>query len=70
MCVTSLRKDSTWLTKRTNDPKQPLQGFTMIAPETDQETDDFCRTYEMADPETQRMIRLSFELAIAQLWMR
>jgi len=55
-----------WLTKRTNDPKQPLQGFTMIAPETDQEVDDFCRTYEMADPETQRMIRLSFELAIAQ----
>ena len=38
----------------------------MIAPETDEEVHDFCRTYEMADPETQRMIRLSFELAIAQ----
>ena len=55
-----------WQNLRTDDPKQPISGFTMIAPETDEEVDDFCRTYEMADPETQRMIRLSFELAIAQ----
>ena len=48
------------------DPKQPLQGFTMLAPDSDEEIDDFCRTFEVADPETQRMIRLSFELAIAQ----
>jgi hypothetical protein len=54
-----------WVTHRTNDPKQPMAGFTMLAPETDEEIDDFCRTYAMADPETQRMIRLSFELAIA-----
>jgi len=55
-----------WVTRRTNDPKQPMSGFTMLAPEADAEIDDFCRTYEMADPETQRMIRLSFELSIAQ----
>ncbi|HEY8131163.1 MAG TPA: PilZ domain-containing protein [Thermoanaerobaculia bacterium] len=55
-----------WVTRRTNDPKQPMSGFTMLAPETDEEIDDFCRTYAMADPETQRMIRLSFELSIAQ----
>ena len=54
------------LLKRTRDPKQPLQGFTMLAPDSDEEIDDFCRTFEVADPETQRMIRLSFELAIAQ----
>jgi hypothetical protein len=55
-----------WIKKRTRDPKQPLQGFTMLAPDSDEEIDDFCRTFEVADPETQRMIRLSFELAIAQ----
>ena len=54
-----------WVKRRTNDPKQPMSGFTMLAPDTDEEVDDFCRTYEMADPETQRMIRLSFELGIA-----
>ena len=54
-----------WVKTRTDDPKQPFSGFTMLAPETDEEINDFCRTYEMADPETQRMIRLSFELAIA-----
>jgi hypothetical protein len=57
--------DEEWVPLRTNDPKQPLLGFTMMAPDTDQEIDDFCKTYTMADPETQRMIRLSFELAIA-----
>jgi len=55
-----------WVKRRTSDPKQPMSGFTMLAPDTDEEIDDFCRTYGMADPETQRMIRLSFELAIAQ----
>jgi len=59
-------EDGGWEKTPTDDPKQPISGFTMLAPESDQEIDDFCRTYEMADPETQRMIRLSFELGIAQ----
>ena len=28
--------------------------------------DEFCKTYEVADPETRRMIRVSFEVGIAQ----
>lgn len=55
-----------WQTTPTDDPKQPISGFTMLTPDELSEVDDFCRTYEMADPETQRMIRLSFELGIAQ----
>ena len=58
--------DGGWQKTHTDDPKQPISGFTMISPESEEEIDDFCRTYEMADPETQRMIRLSFELGIAQ----
>ena len=57
--------DGGWKKTPTDDSKQPLSGFTMLAPESEGEIDDFCRTYEMADPDTQRMIRLSFELGIA-----
>ena len=55
-----------WVKRRTREPKQPRQGFTMLAPDSDEEIDAFCKTFEVADPETQRMIRLSFELAIAK----
>ena len=55
-----------WVKKRTREAKQPLQGFTMLAPDSEKEIDEFCKTFEVADPETQRMIRLSFELAIAK----
>lgn len=55
-----------WVKRRTREPKQPLQGFTMLAPDSEEEIDEFCKTFEVADPETQRMIRLSFELAIAK----
>jgi hypothetical protein len=55
-----------WVKRRTREPKQPRQGFTMLAPDSDEEIDEFCKTFEVADPETQRMIRLSFELAIAK----
>ena len=63
-CV--FRQDGVWEKTPTDDPKQPLSGFTMLSPDDESEVNDFCRTYEMADPETQRMIRLSFELGIAQ----
>ena len=55
-----------WTKKRVDDPKQPRDGFTMIDPGDDAELDEFCKTYEVADPETRRMIRISFEVAIAQ----
>jgi len=62
-CVLTAGK---WTKKRVDDPKQPREGFTMIDPEDDAELDEFCKTYEVADPETRRMIRVSFEVGIAQ----
>jgi hypothetical protein len=62
-CTLSGRK---WTKRRVSDPKQPREGFTMIDPEDDAELDEFCKTYEVADPETRRMIRVSFEVGIAQ----
>ena len=38
----------------------------MIDPGDDAEVDEFCKTYQVADPETRRMIRISFEVGIAQ----
>ena len=55
-----------WTKRRVSDPKQPREGFTMIDPEDDAELDEFCKTYQVADPETRRMIRVSFEVGIAQ----
>jgi len=55
-----------WTKRRVSDPKQPREGFTMIDPEDDADLDEFCKTYEVADPETRRMIRVSFEVGIAQ----
>jgi hypothetical protein len=62
-CVLNAGK---WTKKRVDDPKQPREGFTMIDPGDDAEVDEFCKTYEVADPETRRMIRVSFEVGIAQ----
>jgi hypothetical protein len=62
-CVLTAGK---WTKKRVDDPKQPREGFTMIDPGDDAEVDEFCKTYEVADPETRRMIRISFEVGIAQ----
>jgi hypothetical protein len=62
-CVLAAGK---WTKNRVDDPKQPREGFTMIDPGDDAEIDQFCKTYEVADPETRRMIRVSFEVGIAR----
>jgi len=56
-----------WTVREVIDPRQPREGFTMIAPDDPKEVDEFCKTYGVADPETRRMIRLSFELAISKV---
>ena len=47
------------------DPHQPREGFTMQWPDDNTEVSASCRTYDVADLETRRMIRLAFELTIA-----
>lgn len=56
-----------WSVREVKEPRQPREGFTMLAPDNAAEIDGFCKTYEFADPETRRMIRLSFELAISRV---
>jgi hypothetical protein len=38
----------------------------MLLPADENEIDAYCRTYDMADAETRRMMRLAFELKIAE----
>jgi hypothetical protein len=59
-------EDGKWSIDRTAEPKQPREGFTIVDPGDQREIDQFCKTYEYADPETRRMIRVSCELMIAQ----
>jgi hypothetical protein len=55
-----------WSVEQTAEPKQPREGFTIADPGDQREIDQFCKTYEYADPDTRRMIRVSCELMIAQ----
>lgn len=55
-----------WTKRHVRDPRQPREGFTMLTPEDERDIDQYCRSYEVADPETRRMIRISFELTIAR----
>lgn len=55
-----------WIKRHVHDPRQPREGFTMLAPEDESDLDQYCRSYEVADPDTRRMIRVSFDLAIAR----
>ena len=59
-------ENGTWEFERTPDARQPREGFTILDPGDQREIDQFCKTYEYADPETRRMIRVSCELTIAQ----
>lgn len=59
-------EDGKWSVDQTAESKQPREGFTIVDPGDQREIDQFCKTYEYADPETRRMIRVSCELMIAQ----
>jgi hypothetical protein len=59
-------EEGKWTVEQTREPKQPREGFTIADPGDQREIDQFCKTYEVADPDTRRMIRVSCELMIAQ----
>ncbi|MHB0969025.1 MAG: PilZ domain-containing protein [Thermoanaerobaculia bacterium] len=49
-----------WIVNEVHVPKQPEDGFTIRA-ERRAEMSDLQRTFEYADPDTRRMIRIAFE---------
>jgi hypothetical protein len=52
-----------WSRTRTEKPAQPADGFTVAAYEEEEDLDTLCKTYEAADEEGRRLIRLVAELS-------
>jgi hypothetical protein len=61
--VTYRLEGATWSRELTDSPTQPLSGFTVAAYEDDEELESLCRTWEAADAEGRRLIRLVAELS-------
>jgi hypothetical protein len=54
-----------WRKKRTHDPGQPPDGFTISANEDHSQAELLCQAYEKSDGEGRRMIQLFAQLSIA-----
>src|SRR5437867_367005 len=61
--VTYRLQNGTWSRELSDTPTQPLNGFTVAAYEEDEELESLCRTWEAADSEGRRLIRLVAELS-------
>ena len=53
-----------WRKKRTHDPGQPADGFTISANEDHSQAELLCQAYEKSDDEGRRMIQLFAQLSI------
>jgi hypothetical protein len=57
-------ENNQWTRKPTHSAKQPADGFTVSAWEDQDEVEALCRTYENADAEGRRLIRMVAELSV------
>lgn len=55
-----------WRKKRTHDPSQPADGFTVSALEDQTQIDLLCQAYEKSDADGRKMIQLFAQLSIAE----
>ena len=59
-------ENNTWRTKRTHDPGQPVEGFTISATEDRGQADLLCEAYLRSDKEGRKMIQLFAQLSIME----
>lgn len=59
-------ENNTWRKKRTHDPGQPLEGFTISALEDRSQADLLCEAYQKSDREGRKMIQLFAQLSIVE----
>lgn len=62
--VTYVMGDGGWIKKRTREPEQPEEGFTVWAYEDEDELERLTRVYERSNAETRSLIRLCAELSL------
>jgi hypothetical protein len=63
--VAYLWDGTSWTRRPTTLGDQPRNGFTVAAYEEEQDLEELCRTYESADEEGRRLIRLVAELSVS-----
>jgi hypothetical protein len=56
-----------WVRKRTHDPGQPSEGFTISADETDAQIELLREAYERSDRDGRRLIQLLAQLSIVDV---
>jgi hypothetical protein len=59
-----LENGHSWRRKRTHDPGQPLEGFTVSATEDHSQVELLCDAYKRSDLDGRRMIQLCAQLSI------
>lgn len=59
-------ENNTWRRKRTHDPGQPLEGFTISATEDHTQAEMLCEAYSRSDREGRRLIQLCAQLSIME----
>jgi hypothetical protein len=57
-------ENNSWRRKRTHDPGQPLEGFTISATEDHTQAEMLCDAYRRADRDGRRLIQLCAQLSI------
>lgn len=62
--VAYLWDGKSWVRRQTQIGDQPRNGFTVAAYEDEEDLETLCRTYETADEEGRRLIRLVAELSV------
>jgi PilZ domain len=59
-------ENNNWRKKRTHDPGQPLEGFTISALEDTSQADLLCDAYARSDGDGRRLIQLFAQLSIVE----
>ncbi len=59
-------ENNSWRKKRTHDPGQPVEGFTIAATEDRAQADLLCEAYQRSDAEGRKMIQLFAQLSIME----
>ena len=59
-------ENNMWKEKRTHDPGQPAEGFTISALEDRSQADLLCEAYQRSDREGRKMIQLFAQLSIME----
>ena len=61
-----LENNRTWKKKRTHDPGQPTEGFTVSAAEDQAQIQMLCEAYQASDKDGRKMIQLFAQLSIVE----